>query len=654
MKLMKLLKPYLVTLLILAAVVALKAFVPSLNSLVLSVTFFIAIILVARYLGLWPGVFFMISALGIYLAFFAPKNLNLKDPQVLLRLFIFLLEFFVIIYVTHWFSKYRQQLSSSELKFKLLIETSPTVFILFNEKKEKIYVSPSIKEVLGYTPEAFLKLPYMGVLQEDERESMLPDIEKVFDTDNRTIQHTHHIKHKDGHYIIGKTTITNLLSTKGVKAVVVNIQDLTKEKTAEENAAQKTKMLEILNNVSLSVSEELDLQAILQKVTDATTNLSGAQFGAFFYNQVNAEGNSYMLYTLSGARRDQFDGFGMPRATAVFHPTFAGEAVVRVDDITKDPRYGKMGPHFGMPKGHLPVVSYMAVPVIAKSGEVIGGLFFGHSKPAVFTEEAEQLVTGVAAQAAAALDNARLFETVKTANSENKKLLILADELNQKKDEFISIASHELKTPLTSIKAYVQLLDREFGAASSNGTSQYFKKTLTYVNRLQSLIEDLLNVSKIQAGKLDYSMTDFPMEELIEETVSTFNNTVSSHKLVVHVKTTSVIHGDKQRLEQVLTNLLSNAVKYAPGTNEIILSVSKQDHELIFCVADHGIGIAPDQLEKIFERYNRIENDYRFSGLGIGLYIASEIVQRHHGRIWVESELGNGSEFYFTLPTATS
>jgi GAF domain-containing protein len=147
----------------------------------------------------------------------------------------------------------------------------------------------------------------------------------------------------------------------------------------------------------------------VQQVTDAGVELTGAQFGAFFHNVINDAGESYMLFTLSGAHASQFD-FGMPRATAVFHPTFAGEGVIRSDDITQDPRYGLTGPHFGMPKGHLPVRSYLAVSVIGRSGEVIGGLFFGHEEPGRFSERHEQLMIGVAAQAAVAMDNARLFQ----------------------------------------------------------------------------------------------------------------------------------------------------------------------------------------------------------------------------------------------------
>jgi PAS domain S-box-containing protein len=167
---------------------------------------------------------------------------------------------------------------------------------------------------------------------------------------------------------------------------------------------------ERLYRLGATLTGERDLERIVQVITDEATAVSGARFGAFFYNVVDEHGKSYMLYTLSGVPREAFARFPMPRNTPVFGPTFHGEGVVRSDDITQDPRYGQMEPHRGMPKGHLPVRSYLAVPVISRDETVLGGLFFGHPEVGRFTEEHEQLVVGLASWAAVAMDNARLFE----------------------------------------------------------------------------------------------------------------------------------------------------------------------------------------------------------------------------------------------------
>ena len=149
----------------------------------------------------------------------------------------------------------------------------------------------------------------------------------------------------------------------------------------------------------------------MQTVTDAGVELSGAEFGAFFYNVIEESGEAYRLYTLSGAPREAFEKFPQPRNTAVFGPTFRGDDPVRSDDIQADPRYGKNPPYHGMPPGHLPVRSYLALPVRSRSSEVLGSLFFGHSRPGVFSARAERMLVAVAAQAAIAIDNARLYET---------------------------------------------------------------------------------------------------------------------------------------------------------------------------------------------------------------------------------------------------
>ena len=189
------------------------------------------------------------------------------------------------------------------------------------------------------------------------------------------------------------------------------VQDVTERKTAEEAIRESEEELRILQRIGATLASQLELKQLVQAVTDAGRELSQAEFGAFFYNDTDGAGEKYLLYTLSGAPHEAFSRYPMPRNTAVFGPTFRGEGTVRVADIRQDARYGKNPPYNGMPEGHLPVRSYLAVPVISRSGEVIGGLFYGHSQVGIFTERAERLVEGVARQAAIAIDNARLFET---------------------------------------------------------------------------------------------------------------------------------------------------------------------------------------------------------------------------------------------------
>lgn len=412
-------------------------------------------------------------------------------------------------------------------------------------------------------------------------------------------------------------------------------RDVSKQKEYEEELQRYTKKVETLNTIGKLISRSLDLQTILQKVTDAATSATEASFGAFFYNQVNENGESYMLFTLSGAERSAFESFGMPRNTAVFHPTFSGEGVVRSDDITKDPRYGKNPPHYGKPKGHLPVVSYLAVPVISQSGEVIGGLFFGHTEPARFTKDHESLVISIAAQAAVSIDNARLYDEVKL--------------LNEKKDEFIGLASHELKTPLTSITGYLQILGR---LKTDEQSRRFVDKTIKQVRKLSGLVNDLLDVSKIEAGKLQMSKVKFDLMEIINDSIELMQQTNDKYAISLDTAVeTCIVRADSQRIEQVVVNLLSNAIKYSQGGGKIIIRVNKTEKNVTVSIEDFGIGIAANKLGHVFSRFYRVEDlDSHISGLGIGLYLCQEIITRHNGKIWAESELGKGSTFHFSLP----
>jgi serine phosphatase RsbU (regulator of sigma subunit)/anti-sigma regulatory factor (Ser/Thr protein kinase) len=181
---------------------------------------------------------------------------------------------------------------------------------------------------------------------------------------------------------------------------------------------------EALQRVGSAITARLELQEIVQLATDSARALTPAAFGAFFYNVISAAGESYMLYTLSGVDRSAFESFPMPRNTEIFAPTFDGHGIVRLDDVTTDPRYARNEPYHGMPDGHLPVRSYLAVPVITSTGEVAGGLFFGHPEAGVFSDEDASMVAGIAAQSAIAIENARLYqERTRTAQTLQRALL---------------------------------------------------------------------------------------------------------------------------------------------------------------------------------------------------------------------------------------
>jgi PAS domain S-box-containing protein len=222
----------------------------------------------------------------------------------------------------------------------------------------------------------------------------------------------------------------------------------------------------------------------------------------------------------------------------------------------------------------------------------------------------------------------------------------------QKKDEFLSIASHELKTPLTSIKAFNQLMVRAQNAMELQG---HLKKSSDNIFRLEKLIDDLLDVTKITAGKMKYNIEEFNFNEMVSDVVEGFKLIAVNHKIIVKRNESITYAGDRFRLEQVLNNFLSNAVKYSPNGKKVVVNSFVEQENLIVSIQDFGIGIAKQDVGRLFERYYRVDNTaMRFEGLGLGLFIASEILKRHKGNFWLETQEGHGSTFYFRLPISNN
>lgn len=223
-------------------------------------------------------------------------------------------------------------------------------------------------------------------------------------------------------------------------------------------------------------------------------------------------------------------------------------------------------------------------------------------------------------------------------------------DLKERQDIFMGIASHELKTPLTSIKAYIQLIKRMVQEGKTTDAAVFLDKTDTNVSKLQDLINELLDISKIQSSGLRLLESTFDFDELVTDVINSMKHTVKQ-TIVKEGGVNSLITADKQRLEQVLLNYITNAAKYSPEADKIIVDVKEKNNSLVVSVKDFGIGIPEKELHKIFGRFYRVEKtSQKFSGLGIGLYISSEIIRKHGGDVSVESEEGKGSTFTFTLP----
>ncbi len=220
------------------------------------------------------------------------------------------------------------------------------------------------------------------------------------------------------------------------------------------------------------------------------------------------------------------------------------------------------------------------------------------------------------------------------------------------RDNFISIASHELKTPVTSLKVYAEVLLRQFAQKNDVKTTDYLTRIIKQIDKLTLLIQDLLNVSRIQTNQLTFRIEQFDLNNIIKEIVGNMQPVANNHRLIIEGKAVRKVWGDQERISQVLLNLLTNALKYSPNANKVIIKVTNSKTEAIVSVQDFGIGIDKEHSEKIFNRFYRINdvNEQTFPGLGIGLYISQAIIKRHGGKISISSTKGKGSIFQFALP----
>lgn len=225
-------------------------------------------------------------------------------------------------------------------------------------------------------------------------------------------------------------------------------------------------------------------------------------------------------------------------------------------------------------------------------------------------------------------------------------------EMEERKDDFIALASHELKTPVTSLKMFAQALLQDAEKKGDKKTKTHLQNINKQLDRLTKLVQELLDISRIQAGKLEYQKDVLLVEDLIHETVEDIKRLSNNHSIIIEGKTKAKIIGDKDRLKQVLINLIINAIKYSPNSKKIIIHSEIFQKSILISVQDFGIGIPKDQINKLFKRFYQIRatNGQTYPGLGLGLYISKEIIERHNGTIWVESEKGEGSTFICKLP----
>jgi signal transduction histidine kinase/sensor domain CHASE-containing protein len=446
--------------------------------------------------------------------------------------------------------------------------------------------------------------------------------------------------------------------TRELEESMANLRAEVAERRRTEAVLRRTQTLGRL------VSAELDLFKVVQAVTDAATELTGAQGGCLVYTVEAKGGKRETRHVISG-QHEVFGHLDHPEPHRRIAPAFASSHPIRVPDIRRDPRRGGTLPDHTPPGSPIELASFLAVPVVSRSGHEWGALQFGHASHGVFTERDEGIAVSLAAQAAIAMDNAALYEAERHANAE-------AVATNEAKDNFIHMLGHELRNPLGSIRNAMQVMafGRRRAAGNGNGhgnglpaaadsedEARMHRIIDRQVDQLTRLVDDLLQVSQLSSNKLTLRPASIDLAELVGEAVEAVRARFEAMGLTVSGQCggSAMVFADPHRIRQVLANLLENAGKFSDAGDEITVGLTRDEESghAVVSVRDTGCGIDPKDLPRLFAPFVQTDmaRDRMTGGLGLGLPIVRGLVEAQGGSVEIFSEgRDRGSEFRVRLP----
>lgn len=507
------------------------------------------------------------------------------------------------------------------------------------------------ERIFGYTAEEVVGKP-VTMLAVPERVEEIPNILERIRRGERVDHYETRRRTKDGRVLAISLTVSPIRDSSGTIIGASKVaRDITHQKQAQEERErllarqiELRETAELLNQIGPALAAELDLGRLTHNLIDVATRLTGARFGVLYDATAGGSTSDGAIQAFSNMTSDAFQRLAIAQDPTLLQHTLRGERALRSDDLTDDSRFGLRDDT---------VKSYLAMPVISRSGEVLAGMFFGHPETARFTEWHERVVAGIAAQAAIALDNARLFlevtksrESLEQSNEELRRA-------NADLEQFAFSASHDLKEPLRMVALYSQILQRRFGEKLEPEAREYFGYVIDGAKRMDKLVQDLLAYTRSAVLlRSDVPVTTIASSSVLEQAKGNLAPVIQESGAVIE-------HGPLPRLAitevhllQVFQNLIENAIKYRSEEPPRIRVDAERDGDLWrISINDNGIGIAPEYADQVFGIFKRLHTSEKYSGTGIGLAICQRIVNRYGGRIWVDSAgEGRGSTFRFTLP----
>lgn len=531
-------------------------------------------------------------------------------------------------------SKIRDNLENSQKQLQLITDNLPVLISYIDAREHYRFANKEYEKWFGKSQRDIYGKTLKGVLGKEAYETVRPYVRKVLN--GHPVTYESLIPYKTGERNIKASYVPHFEKKGKVKGYFAIITNITEQKRIENN-------MRFLAEASSLLASSLDYQKTLSNVAKLAVpeiadwcaiDLLDAK-GGLKQVAVAHKDPSKVRWAKELRKTDPPNmnaPTGMPKVIrtgkAELYPQISDEMLVKA---AKSKKQLKLLRNLGF-------TSAMIVPLCHKN-KCIGGITFVTTETKRnYNNKDLAMARELANRASVALENAGLYKASQDAIT--------------LRDDFISVASHELKTPVTSVKMFTQVLKKHSEQIGDEKAVGHLSKMDKQLNKLTELIYDLLNISKIQAGKMEFKEEKFDFDKAVKEVVDVLQQSSSKHKIKLLGETKKTIRGDEERLGQVINNLISNAIKYSPKSDKIEIRLSSGNGNVAVAVRDFGIGMSDKHLGRIFERFYRVYDttDKTFPGLGIGLYISSEIIRRHGGKLWVESGVGHGSTFYFSLP----
>ena len=551
----------------------------------------------------------------------------------------------------------RAQAESSDEHLAAVVEHSFDAIITKDLNGIVTSWNQAAEDLLGYTAAEAVGRPVSMIAPED-RLAEMPMILDRISRGERVRNYETQRRAKNGRLIDVSLTVSPVRNDEGsIIGASKILRDISDRKRSEEERAillaraeEARTTAELLNQVGPTLLAERDPERLVQVITDMATALVSAEAGCFFRRSANFKGESCMYYRPARASRDAFADFEGLLNLDLLAPVIRGEGIFRCPDANQLPWATPGGPALRpqRPQGDR---SYLAAPVVSRSGEVLGGLFFAHSAVAWFSDRHEALLKGVAAQAAIAMDNARLFEQAQWAQNELQRSNEELRRINEDLEAFAYSASHDLQEPLRTISLSSELLQRASGGQLEGEAGVFLGNILHSSRTMGQLIQDLLAyTTATRAAEGPPPLVD--PNVVLAQVLQNLKSAIDSADATVTSENLPLLCMHESRLAQLLQNLIGNALKYrGPEAPRVHISGGEKDGWTILSVEDNGIGIESQYAQQIFGLFKRLHSGAEYSGSGLGLAICQRVVEQYGGRIWVEkSDLGRGSTFCFAVP----